>query len=694
MAVDRAPRRRGVFVDLAVGMVVLGVLVGAVFPLFAQVMGVPERYAHQTSFWMACLGAGTLLGLMNWALARWVIGRRLRVLSLRLTQVGRELSAAALHGNWSSGSPEAHRLPVTSGDDLGRTAAAFNDLLAAMEAEHRFRSLLQATSDVTCLVDGDGTITFVSASVRSVLGWPPEAAVGRPVTQLVHPQDRAVVSSALDCSPRRGSQRTIVRVLAVGRVWRQLEISVTDCRDDPKIGALLLTARDITERHDLQLRLAHQAMHDSLTGLPNRAAVLERGRDLLAQAGGAPVAVVMMDLDRFKEVNDTLGHSYGDRLLSQVGPRLQALLRDGDVLARLGGDEFAVLMPGVGRKSAPTAARRLLEAFAEPFHVDGLDLDIEASIGVAVADDGRPPSGDVDGDAHAAGIDALLRQADIAMYAAKEVKTGVEVYDPHTDGHNRSRLVLLSELRRGIAEGQLVLHYQPKIALSSGCLVGVEALVRWQHPSRGLLPPAEFLPVVEQTGLISLLSDAVLELALLQARAWLDQGHPIQVAVNLSARCLHHLDLPDRVRKSLTRHGVPARLLRLELTESALMADPVKALMILQRLHADGVALSIDDFGTGYSSMSYLKRLPVDELKVDRSFVLGMASSTEDAVLVRSAVELGHNLGMTVVAEGVETQKAVDQLTDLGCDVGQGYHFARPAPASELDVWLSPVVSA
>ena len=294
---------------------------------------------------------------------------------------------------------------------------------------------------------------------------------------------------------------------------------------------------------------------------------------------------------------------------------------------------------------------------------------------------------------HAGGIDALLRQADIAMYAAKEVKSGVEVYDLRRDGHNRSRLVLLSELRRGIAEGQLVLHFQPKVALDSGQVVGVEALVRWQHPSRGLLPPAEFLPMAEQTGMIRLLSDAVLELALRQVRAWLDEGHSIQVAVNVSARSLHDLDLPDRVRESLDAHDVPGSLLRLELTESALMADPAKALKILQRLHADGVALSIDDFGTGYSSMSYLKRLPVDELKIDRSFVAGMATSVEDAVLVRSAVELGHNLGLAVVAEGVETAETRCQLAELGCDVAQGYHFARPALAGDIAGWITRAVA-
>ena len=691
MTSRRSLRRRGVFVDLALGMISLGLLVGAVFPFFARALGVPATHAFEPTFWYACLGAGIVLGLMNWVLARRVIGKRLRLLGRRMTHVGRELRAAAVGADWSSGSPHDHRLPVESGDDLGRTAAAFNDLLSAVEAEHRFRQLVQASSDVICLIDADGVVTFVSHSVEDVLGWPPERGVGQPIVDLVHADDAPLVSmltgwEEVGATPdgTLDGEVATVRVRHADRSWRRLEISISDRRDDADIAALILTARDVTERYDLQERLAYQAAHDHLTGLPNRVALLETGRALLRRTDrrAAPsLSVVMMDLDRFKEINDTLGHTYGDRLLAQVGHRLQALLRAQDVLARLGGDEFAVLMPGLDRDAAPVAAQRLLTAFTEPFTIDGLELDVEASIGVAVADHTLTPGDDA--------IDALLREADIAMYTAKEVKTGVEVYDPLVDTHNRSRLVLLSDLRRGMADGQLELHYQPKVAFGSGELTGVEALVRWNHPTRGQLTPTEFLPVVEQTGLIVTLTDIVLDLALAQTRRWIDAGHAIQTAVNLSARCLHHLDLPDRVFTALAHHRVPARLLRLELTESALMADPAKALTILQRLHDGGVTLSIDDFGTGYSSMSYLKRLPVDELKVDRSFVAGMVTSAEDAALVRSVVDLGHNLGLDVVAEGVEDPLTTRALAELACDVGQGYHFARPGPASAVDAWLT-----
>jgi diguanylate cyclase (GGDEF)-like protein len=390
--------------------------------------------------------------------------------------------------------------------------------------------------------------------------------------------------------------------------------------------------------------------------------------------GGGPAAVLMLDLDRFKEINDTLGHSYGDRLLEQVGPRLRAHLREEDVLARLGGDEFAALLPGLSRTSALAAAARLLHALREPFTVDGLELDVDASIGIALGDGGS------------AGMDDLLRQADIAMYTAKQMQSGVEVYTEHADHHDRSRLLLLTQVRRAIADQQFVLHYQPKVSLTDGVARGVEALVRWQHPTRGLLGPGDFIPVVERTGLIHQLTLAALALA--QARSWLADGVDVQIAVNLSARNLHHLALPNQVSDALARYDVPARNLRLEVTESALMTDPDKAMTVLGRLNELGVALSLDDFGTGYSSMSYLKYLPVDELKVDRSFVNELLRNAEDAAIVRAAIELGHNLGMTVVAEGVEEPEAQRALLAMGCDTAQGYHFARPLPPQDVLPYL------
>ena len=673
--------RAGAFTRLAWGTAVLGLLVGAAFPYFTDLLGVPPAYSRTSAFRGACVAAGLVLGAANWLLARQVIGRRVRALAQRLNDVAATAESATGAGQAPAASVRDLRLPITSADDLGATARAFNALLDALEGERRFRSVVRAASDAIAFVDDQGRVSFVSESVSEVLGWPPEAAVGALVADLVHRDDRAVVDGLLRGLAAGGRSSTTVRVRHADGGWRDLEVTTSDQRADPAIGALLLSGRDVTEQLQLQRRLSHRAHHDDLTGLPNRAALLAAGAAALSGLRpGESLAVVLMDLDRFKEVNDTLGHAAGDRLLAQVGPRLAPLVREVDVLARLGGDEFAVLLPGVSPAGARAAAERLRRALVEPFVLDDLALDVEASCGVAVSVGPGPHD-----------IHALLRQADIAMYAAKELQRGVQLYDPAKDTHDRSRLVLLSEFRRAIAEGQLVVHYQPKVALPGGDVVGVEALVRWQHPTRGLLAPGHFLAVVEQTSLIEPLTAAVLDQALAQVRAWADAGLELPVAVNVSARSLHHADLPDRVLDRLRAHGVPAAMLRLEITESALMAEPQRAREVLARLHAAGVRLSIDDFGTGYTSMGHLQRLPVDELKVDRSFVTDMTTSPEDAVLVRSVVDLGHHLGLTVVAEGVEEASTVEALTALGCDVAQGYLFARPQPAAEITARYAPV---
>jgi diguanylate cyclase (GGDEF)-like protein/PAS domain S-box-containing protein len=664
----RRERRFGVFVKLAGAMALLGVIIGIIFPFFSVLLGVPAVHVLSPLFFIACLIAGLLLAASNWWLAQRVVGSRLRRLSAQLRAIAADVREAAADGRWSARSAERFPSQAEGDDELARTAVAFNDLLDTLHEEHRFRSLVQAGADMTCLVDTAGLVTFISSSITEVLGWPPDRALGRPIQELLHPDDADRLTEG-DSGP------VIVRMIAADGTWHHLEIICRDHRGDVTIGTLVITARDVSERHALQQRLAHQSAHDQLTGLPNRMALLAAGAELLS-AGGEPVAVLMLDLDRFKEINDTLGHTYGDRLLQEVGPRLRTQLRENDVLARLGGDEFAVLLPGLGQESALAAARRLLDTLHEPFTVDGLELDVDVSIGVSVS--GRP----------AAGLDDLLREADIAMYTAKNLQSGVEIYTEHRDPHDRSRLLLLTEVRRAIADGQLVLHYQPKVSLADGAVRGVEALVRWQHPTRGLLSPAEFVPIVERTGLIHQLTLNVVDMAMAQARAWLSEGLDMQIAVNLSARSLHQLTLPGQIIDVLTRHDVPAANLRLEVTESALMADPDTARTVLTLLHERGIGLSIDDFGTGYSSMSYLKILPVDELKVDRSFVTDLLTSAEDAAIVRAAIDLGHNFGMTVVAEGVELLAARHALADMGCDAAQGYLFARPLPADELRPYL------
>jgi len=424
----------------------------------------------------------------------------------------------------------------------------------------------------------------------------------------------------------------------------------------------------------------HQALHDGLTGLPNRTLLRDRTDQAIHQADRelVPAALLLIDLDRFKEVNDTLGHHYGDQLLVQVGERLRGSLREVDTVARLGGDEFAVLLPRIETADGATTVAKKLQAALEeePFLLEDLALDVEASIGVAI----YPP--------HGSDTDELLQHADIAMYVAKDTHAGFVLFDPKQDQHSPDRLALLGELRRAIDQQQLVLHYQPKVGAHTGQMLGVEALVRWQHPEHGLLSPGDFIPLAERTGLIGPLTNYVLDAALRQCRTWQQTGHELSMAVNVSARSLLDLAFPDQVAGLLARWEVPARLLVVEITESTIMADPTHALQVLGRLDAMGVQVSIDDFGTGYSSMAHLKTLPVHELKVDRSFVSQMINNASDAVIVRSTIDLGRNLGLRVVAEGVEDEATWRALDALGCDAIQGYHVSRPVPPDDLIHWL------
>lgn len=388
------------------------------------------------------------------------------------------------------------------------------------------------------------------------------------------------------------------------------------------------------------------------------------------------MGLLLIDLDRFKDINDTFGHHYGDALLKEVGPRLSSGLRAVDTVARLGGDEFAVLLPGVADVEAASAvAAKLLERIAAPFRVEGIDLDIEASIGIALT--GQPDDS----------ATALLQHADIAMYVAKARSLGACAYEAAVDTHSPEKLALLGELRRALDRSELVLHYQPKISVSTGDIVGVEALVRWSHPERGLVFPDAFIPLAEHTGLIGPLTRYVLAAALRQARVWADAGHSLQVAVNLSARNLLDERLPSVVAELLAVRRVPAQLLELEITESALLTEPGRAQILLERLAAIGVRISIDDFGAGYTSLGQLKDLPIRELKIDRSFVSSLTTARSDAIIVQSVIDLGHNLGMTIVAEGVENSEVFDALAGFGCDVVQGHYLSPSLPVEDYDSW-------
>jgi diguanylate cyclase (GGDEF)-like protein len=417
------------------------------------------------------------------------------------------------------------------------------------------------------------------------------------------------------------------------------------------------------------------AQLDPLTDLPNRTTfrnMLEHAL-IAGKQSSRVVAVMMMDVDRFKEINDTLGHYNGDLLLKRIGPRLRSVLRDQDTVARLGGDEFAILLPDLlDKESAVTAAERIVRTFEEPFVLGGLALEVESSIGVAVYPE------------HGNRVDVLLNHADTAMYAAKSARTGFAVYSDEQAQGSRRRLSLAGELRRAINEDEIVLNYQPKVRLSSGEVTGVEALARWQHPVEGIISPAEFIPIAEQTNLLHALTERILERALAQLREWHGRGFNLTMAVNLSMRNLLDAKLADQVGQILRRNRVEPSYLELELTEGMLMSDPRRAKEILYRLKEVGVGLSVDDFGTGYSSLAYLKDLPVDVIKIDRSFVMGMEAEPRNAAIVRSTVDLGRNLGLEVVAEGVETKAAYEELARLGCDYAQGFLVARPLPAPDL----------
>ncbi|HLY83454.1 MAG TPA: EAL domain-containing protein, partial [Acidimicrobiales bacterium] len=449
-------------------------------------------------------------------------------------------------------------------------------------------------------------------------------------------------------------------------------------------GLALNDARTVQAMNDALSDATYQAMHDELTGLPNRACFYDRTDQALRQArrDRTITAVLLFDLDRFKEINDTLGHKYGDRVLCEVGPRIRRGLRDADTLARLGGDEFCVLLPDVGNLGAAfEVAERIMDVLEESFEIDGMILAVDASCGIAVA----PADGD--------SADLLLQRSDVAMYIAKGSHANVASYHEDLNANTPARLALLGELRVAIATGQLVLHYQPKAALGSGQIQGVEALIRWQHPTLGLVAPDQFIPLAERTGLIKPLTSWVLNTALGQLHQWRDQSEhqlpaELTMAINISPRNLLDDNFPAEVAAALDRSQVPPGLLELELTESAIMVDPLRAHRLLTELAAGGVRLSIDDFGTGYSSLAYLKNLPVDQLKIDQSFVLHMHDDPNDAIIVRSVIDLGHNLGLQTVAEGIEDLDTWEQLTNLGCDSAQGYFLARPMPAAEFESWL------
>jgi diguanylate cyclase (GGDEF)-like protein/PAS domain S-box-containing protein len=559
---------------------------------------------------------------------------------------------------------------------------------AMHQSETRFRSLVQHASDLIIVVHPDGTIRYQSPSVRRVLGHEPGALHGLSFAGLLHaddaPRAQAFLAGAIARHDGASTATVEWRMRDGGGIWHNLEAGASNLVDDPNVGGLVLTLRDVTARKRLEEQLTHQALHDPLTGLANRALFHNRVEHALARSprpAGA-VAVLFLDLDDFKAVNDSLGHAVGDALLAALARRVQACVRPSDTVARLGGDEFAVLIedPGDGG-DAQSVAARIAEALRAPFDLAVHEVFAGASIGIAVA-----PSGGGDGAEH------LLRNADIAMYTAKSRGKGrCVVYEPAMQAATLERLALTADLRRALARDELAVVYQPITSLETGRVCGVEALVRWRHPQRGLLGPGVFIPIAEETGLVVPIGRWVLEQACRQARRWqtdYPDAAPQSVSVNLSVRQLQQPALVDDVARVLCETGLEPRMLTLELTETLFMQDTDVVVDRLHALKALGVRLAVDDFGTGYSSLSYLRRFPIDVLKIDRSFVEELGQAAAPAALVQTIINLAQALQLRTVAEGIEVAQQRDELRALGCDLGQGYLFAKPLTTPEMAALL------
>ena len=574
--------------------------------------------------------------------------------------------------------------------------------------EERIRAIMDNVVDGIITIDTNGNIESMNRAALQIFGFQETEVIGANLDTLLdkpyfceyEQRDAATppASTALanvsthETVGRRKDGHTFPMEMAIseltrseGRLFIAIVRDITERKQsDAEIKALQedLEQRVIKRTRELaslNRELEHQALHDALTELPNRLLLQDRLRQaiLVAQREHHPLALLITDLDRFKEINDTLGHHYGDLVLQQVAARLRSALRESDTIARLGGDEFAVLLPMIEtEQDAVNAARKLISIMEKSLILEDQSFHIGISVGIALY-----PEHGKDGS-------TLMRHADVAMYIAKRSTSGFAMYDAGEDQHSISRLAMVSELRHAIEYKQLVVFYQPKIDLREGRITGVEALVRWNHPQRGLVSPDEFIPLAEHTGLIRPLTFFVLDEALHQSHLWQKAGLNLRMAINLSARHLQDEHLARKVESSMRQWGISPEFLEFEITESVIMANPLRAMDTLTQLSAMGIGLSIDDFGTGYSSLIYLKQLPVDEIKIDKSFVIDMLDNNEDMVIVRSTIDLAHNMGRRVVAEGVESEEVLNMLIELGCDMAQGYHISRPVTASVLTGWL------
>ncbi|HEX2195384.1 MAG TPA: EAL domain-containing protein [Actinomycetota bacterium] len=557
------------------------------------------------------------------------------------------------------------------------------------ESEARFRSLVQNSRDVICIVVEGCRAMYSSPAVAEVFGVTAEDVCGDDLLELVHADERTTVRgilSDLAAQPRGSSTKLECRVGHDDGKFKDLEVTATNLLDDPYVGGIVLNARDISQRkvaerdnEALQEQLAHQAFHDHLTGLANRALLRERLEHALARVARSrePLAMMFIDLDEFKGVNDSLGHDVGDELLKAVAARLRESVRPADTIARLGGDEFAILLEGMFSASeAPRVAERIIRTFTTPFDIDGHPVSIGASIGLALKE-GKD------------GTEELLGNADVAMYAAKARGRGCyEVYRPELRLARTERIRRELDLQSAVARSEFVVEYQPIVDMETGEMSGAEALLRWSHPTKGIVPPADFVELAEETGLIVPLGLWVLREACRHGAGW-KKAHPaaapLKVSVNLSVRQFQEPDLVQQVADTLEVTRFPASDLVLEITESVFLNDSPQTLATIEGLKSLGVTIAIDDFGTGYSSLSYLRTFPIDILKIDRSFIDGIDRGVEDAALARAIVQIGENLNLRIVAEGIETPEQLSEVRRLGCHEGQGFFLGVPVEAAAFE---------
>ena len=541
--------------------------------------------------------------------------------------------------------------------------------------------MVQYSSDIVAVLEDDGTIRYISPSVERVLGYRPEDLVGKSAFDYIHPESNELVSSSFAKALGISGVKPPLefRVRAGDESWHHVEVICNNLSSDPDIQGMIVNARDVTEHKRAEEQLRYQALHDLLTDLPNRRLFVDRLQQALRHTRRRlerQVAVLFMDLYNFKVINDSVGHETGDKLLVSVAERLRSLLRPSDTLARFGGDEFTVLIEDIEDPAdAMRVAERIVEGFREPFVLDGQEFFASASIGIALSS------------ASTTNAQEVLGNADLAMYRAKESgPLGYEVFDQSMYLQAVGRLKLENDIRRAFLGGEFVVYYQPIVDLRSDEVQGVEALVRWNHPERGLLDPEEFIPVAEEIGLIVPMGEAVLEEACRWAVRWQEEHprlSPLLMNVNISAKQLLRPDLITTVEGVLQRTGFDPACLTLDITETVyvkVLEGNTAALNDLRRL---GVKISIDDFGVGYSSLSYLKRLPADILKLDKSFLEGLGEDLEDTAIVQMIIELAHTLGLEIIAEGVDSE-AVTILKEMGCSLAQGFFFAEPLPPEEI----------